>query len=200
MKDWYELISPTYFGGMKLGSVPSTEPEHIIGRTIESTLYDLTGDFAQQHKKLYFQVTSVEGKEAHTIFKGHEYAREYLRSLVRRGSTRVDGIMKLKTKDGYLIRASIVVFTLTRIKTSQIKAIRTFITRIVHAKAASLNFDQFVQEAVLGKIASDIYNEAKVVTPLRHVGFMKSQLLGTPIELPTTDIVEVEVEPLTDGS
>jgi ribosomal protein S3AE len=37
--------------------------------------------------------------------------------------------------------------------------------------------DQFVQEMVLGKIASDIYNEARKVVPLRHVGVRKSKLL-----------------------
>lgn len=200
MKDWYELVSPTYFGGVTLGSVPCTESDQIIGRTIESTLYDLTGDFAQQHQKLYFQVTEVEGKEAHTIFKGHEYARDYLRSLVRRGSTRVDRILNLQTKDGYLLRASVVVFTLARIKTSQIKAIRSVVTQIVQTKAATLNFDQFVQEAVLGKIASDIYNEAKAVTPLRHVGFRKSKLMGTPSVSTTTDVVEVEAEPYPESS
>jgi len=37
--------------------------------------------------------------------------------------------------------------------------------------------DQFVQEMVLGKIASDIYNEARKIVPLRHVGVRKSKLL-----------------------
>jgi len=34
---------------------------------------------------------------------------------------------------------------------------------------------------VLGKIASDIYNEAKKIAPLRHVGVRKSKLLN-PLE------------------
>jgi small subunit ribosomal protein S3Ae len=40
--------------------------------------------------------------------------------------------------------------------------------------------DQFVQEMVLGKIGSDIYNESKQVAPLRHVGIRKSKLIGAP--------------------
>ena len=40
-----------------------------------------------------------------------------------------------------------------------------------------MTLDQFVQEMVLGKIASDIYNEAKKVAPLRHVGIRKSKLV-----------------------
>jgi Ribosomal protein S3AE len=50
----------------------------------------------------------------------------------------------------------------------------------IHQKAAALSLDQFVQEMVLGKIASDIYNQAKEVAPLRHVGIRKSKLLAAP--------------------
>ncbi len=56
--------------------------------------------------------------------------------------------------------------------------------RIIKEKAAALTLDQFVQEMVLGKIASDIYNESKQVAPLRHVGIRKSKLLGQPATLP----------------
>jgi len=52
--------------------------------------------------------------------------------------------------------------------------------KVLEEKASSLTFDQFVQEAVLGKIASDIYNEAKKITPLRHVGIRKSKLVSRP--------------------
>jgi len=52
--------------------------------------------------------------------------------------------------------------------------------RIVEEKAKELSFDQYVQEIVLGKIASDIYNEAKKVAPLRHVGIRKSKLVAQP--------------------
>jgi small subunit ribosomal protein S3Ae len=52
--------------------------------------------------------------------------------------------------------------------------------RIVEQKAGELTFDQFAQEMVLGKIASDIYNEAKKIAPLRHVGVRKSKLLRKP--------------------
>jgi len=52
--------------------------------------------------------------------------------------------------------------------------------KIVKEKASSLTFDQFVQELVLGKIASDIYNEAKKISPLRHVGVRKSKLTVQP--------------------
>ena len=74
--------------------------------------------------KMYFQVNELEGKTAKTLFKGHEYSRDYLRSLVRRRTTKVDGLFNLTTKDGYKLRIAVSALTLSRIKTSQEKIIR----------------------------------------------------------------------------
>jgi small subunit ribosomal protein S3Ae len=176
-KTWYMVTAPPYFGNTELGSVPAGETEKLIGRTIDATLYDVTGDFSHQYLKMYFQINEVDGKTAHTIFKGHEYSRDYLRSLVRRRTTKVDGLFSVITKDGYNLRVAISAFTLSRVKTSQEKIMRTIMTRIIREKAAALTIDQFAQEMVLGKIASDIYNEAKKIAPLRHVGIRGSKLV-----------------------
>ncbi len=179
-KAWYTVVSPPYFGGVELGAIPADDPSKLVGRIVDATLYDITNDFAHQYLKMYFRVADVEGKTARTIFRGHEYSRDYLRSLVRRRTTRVDGIFSVTTTDGYGLRLAVSVFTLTRIKTSQEQEIRAVMRKNVEEKASSLTFDQFVQELVLGKIASEIYNEAKKISPLRHVGIRKSKLTLQP--------------------
>ena len=179
-KDWYMVMSPPYFGGVELGAVPTEDPSKLVGKVVDSTLYEITNDFAHQYLKMYFKVTDVEGKTAHTIFKGHEYSRDYLRSLVRRRTTRVDGIFNVTTMDDYKLRLVVCIFTLSRVKTSQEQIIRIVMKKIVEEKARALTFDQFVQELVLGKIASDIYNESKKIAPLRHVGIRKSKLILQP--------------------
>jgi small subunit ribosomal protein S3Ae len=184
------IVAPPFFGNVELGSVPAEEEEQLIGRVVEATLYDITGDFSHQNLKMFFQVNELDGKTAKTLFKGHEYSRDYLRSLVRRRTTKVDGLFNLTTKDGYKLRIAVSALTLSRIKTSQEKIIRNMMQRIIGEKAAALALDSFVQEMVLGKIASDVYNEAKKVAPLRHVGIRKSKLLAQPP-------VQVKVEEAT---
>jgi len=176
-KSWYTVLAPPYFGNVELGAIPADEPEKLVGRVIDSTLYEITNDFAHQYLKMYFQITEIDGKTARTIFKGHEYSRDYLRSLVRRRTTKVDGIVNLATKDGYKLRVAVSALTLSRIRTTQEKEIRTIMKRTIEEKASALTLDQFAQEMVLGKIASDIYNEAKKIAPLRHVGIRKSKLV-----------------------
>ena len=176
-KTWYMVMSPPYFGNTELGSVPAETPESLIGRVVDSTLYDITNDFAHQYLKMRFQINEIDGKTAKTMFKGHEYSRDYLRSLVRRRTTKVDGLFSITTKDGRTVRVAVSAFTLSRIKTSQEKILRAIMSRIINEKAKALTMDQFAQEMVLGKIASDIYNEAKKIAPLRHVGIRNSKVV-----------------------
>jgi small subunit ribosomal protein S3Ae len=187
-KVWYMVVAPPFFGNVELGSLPAEEPEQLIGRVVEATLYDITSDFSHQYLKMFFQINEIDGKTAHTLFKGHEYSRDYLRSLVRRRTTKVDGLFNLITKDGYKLRVAVSALTLSRIKTSQEKLIRTMMDETAKEKAAALTLDQFVQEMVLGKIASDVYNKAKKVAPLRHVGIRKSKLIAQPVQAPVQEV------------
>jgi small subunit ribosomal protein S3Ae len=187
-KAWYMVVAPPFFGNVELGTLPAEEPELLMGRVVGATLYDITSDFSHQYLKMFFQINEIDGKTAHTLFKGHEYSRDYLRSLVRRRTTKVDGLFNIITKDGYKLRVAVSALTLSRIKTSQEKLIRNMMEKIINEKAAALTMDQFVQEMVLGKIASDVYNKAKKVAPLRHVGIRKSKLIAQPAQAPLQEV------------
>ena len=44
-KIWYSLIAPSMFGKKKIGETPADDPEKVLGRTVEVSLQELTGDF-----------------------------------------------------------------------------------------------------------------------------------------------------------
>ena len=180
-KEWFDIILPSYFGETKVGETPSEEGERVVGRIFETTLSQITGDFSQEYIKMYFQVTSVDARKAKTVFKGHEYLRDYLRSLVRRRSTKVDGIFRVTTTDGYKVKIILTALTTTRIKSSQEFVIRDIMKEIVDEKIKTLTFDQLAHELVLGKLASDVYAQVKNITALRHVGVRKSELISAPL-------------------
>ena len=180
MKQWYSVVTPHYFGNVEIGEIPASDPDLLINRVVETTLYNITGDFSQIHILLYFKVIDVKGNTAYTIFKGHDLTRDYLRSLIRRGTSFVDGIFTVTTKDGYKLRVYPSVFTRIRINTSKQKVIRKIMKEIVEEKAKSLDFESYIQEIVLGKIASEIYNNTKKLVPIRRAEIRKSKLLELP--------------------
>jgi small subunit ribosomal protein S3Ae len=176
-KKWYVVVAPAAFGNVELGKTLSDDPQKLVGRILESTLYNITEDFSQLHVKLYFRITKVEGDKAYAIFKGHDLARDYLRSLVRRGSSRIDGIFPMVTKDGYRLRVAVIALSTVRTKSSQKHNIRHIMEDVISKKNDQLLYDELVQQLVLGKIASEIYNAAKSVYPLRKIEVRKSEVV-----------------------
>lgn len=180
MKKWYEVVAPESFGNISLGSIPSDDPDKLIGRVLETTLYDITGDISQVHVKLYFQIIKVEENKAYTRFKGHELARDYMRSLIRRKSSKIQGIFDVQTKDGYILRITIVTLTSYKCKTSQKKTVRKVIREYIIQKASELTLDELVHEILKGNISNDIAEKAKKIYPIRRVEVYKTKLLMIP--------------------
>ena len=179
-KAWYEVLAPSMFGNTPIGETPASDPQHLLGRVFETTLGDLINDFSKSHIKLYFQIRTVDNTNAKTDFVGHEMARDYVKSQIRRRSRKAEDITTVTTKDGYTLRVTAMAITLGRAQSSKVKQIRKAIREVVTAKARERNFDQFVQEMVLGKLAADIYKEAKRFHPIRRVEVYKSKLLARP--------------------
>lgn len=181
-KTWYKIYAPSCFGGLEIGHTPSDDPSKLLGRTIETTLFDITQDPSHQYVTLYFQITKIDGTKANTIFKGHEYLGDYVKSLIRRRSSKVDHILNLTTKDGYQIRLSVVVLTANKITALQERSIRKVVNKKLIDKAKTYNFEKFALELALGNLNSEIFDEAKKVAALRHVGIFKSKLVSLPKE------------------
>ncbi|MGQ4871915.1 MAG: 30S ribosomal protein S3ae [Candidatus Thorarchaeota archaeon] len=182
-KVWYQILAPDYFDNKEIGLTPASDPSLLIGRTVQPTLYDLTGNFDQIHVKLRFKIVDVVGQQAKTVFHGHEWSSDYLRGLVRRGTSRIDWIGPILTKDDYLMRISVIVFTITRAKTSQEKAVRKAIEKVIRAHAKKHTFDELVQKVVLGDLAAEVREEVKVILPIRQCEIRKSKVLKGPEEV-----------------
>jgi len=183
LKSWVTVLASPSFGNAPIARVPMTDVENPRGRVVETTLYDLLKQDPQHYSyKVYFQVDKIDGESARTIFKGHEYSREFLRSLIRRGSSMSDFVRDYRTKDGYKVRVYCIALSAGKMNSSKKHDLRVIMDKVIGERAANLTYEQFAQEIVLQKVASDVYNEAKKVTHLRHVGVRKSKLISRPEE------------------
>ena len=98
-KKWVNVIAPDSFNNVNIGYVPITDDENAKGRILEVTLWDiLKGDPSQHQYKIIFQIDNVTDNKAKTIFKRYEYSKEFLRSLIRRGSSKVNFIIDAENK------------------------------------------------------------------------------------------------------
>ena len=168
------------FGRTPFGETIANDPERIVGRIVETTLGDLTNNFSKQNTKLKFRVDRVAGDSAYTKFLGHEMTTDYVRSLVKRRTSRIDAIVDVTTTDGYQVRIKPSCFTVKRARANQVKCIRELSKRVIVERSKSLDLNQLIQDAVGGKISLDIYKEAKMIYPLRRVEVRKTEIVTEP--------------------
>ena len=179
-KRWITVNAPDSFNNVPIAYVPITDDENASGRVIEVTLYDiLKGDPSQHQYKIYFQIDKVNGEKASTIFKRFEYSKEFLRSLVRRGSSKINFIIDIKTKDGYIFRIKVIALTHRQLNTSRKHALRLIARDVINNTVPQMTIDQFVQATCYSKINSDIMAAFKKVIRVRHVGLEKVKLIRT---------------------
>lgn len=167
-------------GQHEVGETLASDPELLLGRVVEITLGDMTNDMSKQNIKLSLKVDQVGGDSAYTKFVGHNLTRDYLRSLVKRQTSMITSIIDVMTKDGYKVRIKPSCFTIRRAKSSQIKAIRQVMVNIVHKKANESDINTFIQDAVLGGLAVQIYRDVKNIYPLKRVEILKTHVIGEP--------------------
>jgi len=179
-KRWITVNAPESFNVVPIAYVPITDDKNAIGRVLEVTLYDiLKGDPSQHQYKMYFQIDKVNGDKASTIFKRFEYSKEFLRSLVRRGSSKINFIIDIKTKDGYIFRVKVIALTHRQLNTSRQHALRLIARDVINKTVPDMTVDQFVQATCYSKINSDIMAAFKKVIRVRHVGLEKVKLIRT---------------------
>jgi small subunit ribosomal protein S3Ae len=183
-KVWFRVLAPRAFGFAEVGAIPANDAKSVLGRTLEISFYDITKDISQLPTKLKFQVVKVDGSTAYTQLKLIELTRDYIRSLVRRGTSKVDTIVDVTTADNAKLRIMCMVVTQSRVKTSQKRAIRKMAAEYIIKKASSTNFNDLIQEIVLGKMASEIESLVKKIYPPRKVEIRKVKVLTSPFEIP----------------
>jgi small subunit ribosomal protein S3Ae len=182
-KRWYTILAPEQFGREELGETVADESEKVLGRTIETTLGELQNDASENNTKLTFKINEVASDTAYTEFVKHEMTRDYLRSLVRRGSSKVEAFITVLTADDYRVQIQPVALTTKSADESQEKAIRRTMIDLVEETAQDRTFDDLVDSIVEGRLSSAIYNESKSIYPLRRVEIQKTTLEAHPEEV-----------------
>jgi len=201
-KTWYDVFAPKSFNFKQIGEIIGLE-SNIIGRTVETLLFDFTEDYSDISQKIKFRIIDIntEANKCNSVFIGHEYTNDFIRSLVGRGSSKVTTIENLTTKDNFKFRVTTICTTIRRARNSQQIIIRKIMRDILREFARSLNHEKFIQGMIYGEFQNQIQRVAKTIYPLSNATIIKSKLISIPeggvdtiIPDNQFDIVEVEVK------
>jgi small subunit ribosomal protein S3Ae len=189
-KNWYQILSPSLFNNVPIAETLAESPEHLIGRVTEVSLQDLTNDFRKSHIKLLFTVDKVEQNTAHTQLKGHLLTSDYLRRMIRRRKSRVDGVFTVETRDGAIVRVKPFAIAEKRIQSSQKKLIRNVMKDVITKEGKAKTLNSFIRDCLEGKIGSEIYKHCKIYYPVKRIEVNKTEIIRLP-----TVVIEDEKPP-----
>jgi len=180
-KEWYTVISPKSFNFKPIGEIIGME-NNLNGRTIETLLYDFTNRYDDISLKLKFKVVQVnkEAKQVQSMFLGHAYTNDYVRSLIGRGSSKIQTIINLTTKDNYVYRITIICTTISRARSSQQIVIRKIMREILKEFSKTLNHEKFITGMIHKEFTNQIIRVAKTIYPLSNCSIIKCKLVSVP--------------------
>jgi small subunit ribosomal protein S3Ae len=183
-KSWFKVHVPDNLGKAYIGDTIANDAESVVGRIMTATLGEIVNDYAKQHVKMSFKIANVTGDAAYTEFVGHEVTRDYLRSLVKRRSSRVDTIVPVTTKDNKKVRLTICTYTFARANLSQEHAIRNAIVQAVAVQAQAWDLNTLLNGLVSGEISRDLFKAVKTIYPTRRVEVIKSRVepVAAPVD------------------
>lgn len=194
-KQWYTIRAPSIFNEAEIGETLADEEAKVEGRIAEATLQDVTGDFSKQHVKCYFKIRGTRGTDAVTTFDGHDLTSDYVRRLVRRSHSKIDVVHDITTSDGFTVRLKPMIVSERRNQQAQASEIRKR-ARQVCEDASDGTFNDVVQGILEGDIAKEIYEQARLILPLKRVEIRKSEVIAEPSE--ATEVLDVFAPPPED--
>jgi small subunit ribosomal protein S3Ae len=192
-KNWYTILAPSLFNNVPVAETLAETPESLIGRVTEVSLQDITNDFRKSHIKLLFSIDKIEQNTAHTQLKGHLLTSDYLRRMIRRRKSRVDGVFDVETRDGALLRVKPFAIAEKRIQSSQKKLIRDVMNEVITKEGKAKTLNSFIKDCLDGKTGSEIYKHCKIYYPVKRIEVNKTEIIRLP-----TVIIEDEkpIEPV----
>ncbi len=181
-KHWFKVRAPGLFQHLELGETVASEPEQVVGRTLETTLPELSGaaEAAKAHVKLRFRVERISGDGvAEARFIGHDLTSDYVRRLARRKRSKIDTALTVTTKDGVQIVLKPVAVSEQRLQTRLRAELRHQIVTTLTEEAQKRTSPEFVREMLQGELSKVLAHGVKTLYPLKKIEIRRSEVLGT---------------------
>ena len=188
-KHWFKVRAPGLFQHVDLGETAASEPEQLVGRTLETTLPELSGsaDAGKAHVKLRFRIERLGGDGvAEARFIGHDLTSDYVRRLARRKRSKIDLSHLVTTKDGVEIVLKPVAVGEQRLQTRLRAELRHRIVEVLTEEAKARTSAEFVHEMIQGELSKVLAHGVKSLYPHNKIEIRRSIVLGTVAdELPS---------------
>ncbi len=189
-KAWYPLIAPAMFRGMLLGETAVYDPQHMLGKKVDASLMNLTGDIKRQNIIVSLQVTEVKDNKGMTSVVGFTMVPGSVKRMVRRRSDRVDISFACETADNKIVRIKPLLVTRGNTTSVILRKIHHIAKDFVLKQVKRLTYEQLLGDLVSYKFQMELRGRITKTYPLKTCD-IRSLVLGDASE----NVIKVELPP-----
>lgn len=166
-KKWFNIVAPKLFNELSIGETPSFESESLKGKTVTTSLMNLTRDMKKQNVNVRLKIVEIRDNRALTELDFYEMIPSSIKRMVRRKKNRIDDSFVVLTKDKKKIRVKPMI--LTRLNTNQpvLSKIRLYTKAYLVSKISELTYGQFAEMIITDRLTRDMKRTLSKIYPVR---------------------------------
>ncbi|MBR9677766.1 MAG: hypothetical protein GOU97_00515 [Nanoarchaeota archaeon] len=168
-KQEFEILAPPVFNEKTLGKTVAKDQKLLLGRTVNVTMREITGEYAKQYVHFKLMVSAVRGGKAHTELKKMEISKSYLTRMVRKGKTKLDKVFDHKTKDDKQIRIKIMMIVGGKIGGKQKKSLHHAIAKEIEKQVTQSSLEALTNAVLNQSLANNLKNFLRKIAPVNFV-------------------------------
>ena len=148
----------------------------MIGRTVESSAAELTNQ-PKLHMKVYFRITSMDGKRALTRFDGFEVTKEYLYRTSRKRTAKLMITNYVETKDKWKLQITTLTVLNKKAETEIRVKVRKYVENFLKDFAGKASIDDFLMAVLEEAVQQHIRKYGSKIYPIRFNEISKIEVI-----------------------
>lgn len=165
-KTWFSIVSPKEFGSYVVGETPTSEPQNLVGRSVQVNLMTVLNDPKKQNVQLTLKIKSLRENTAITETIKYELLPSYVKRLMRKGKNKIEDSFTAETKDNIKTRIKPVMITRTRTQRSKLSVLKKQTREFLTERMKTQNFTEIINDAISTKLQRELRDKLKKVYPL----------------------------------
>ncbi len=175
-KKWFNVYPPEQLGSNIIGEMPADDDSRMMGRVIKSSMSWITNRMEHSFMVVGLKVIDVNGNSAHTELQYLEQTYSYLHSLVRRHSSAIYTVDKLKDSKGRDLVLKLLIVTRNKITTTKRKAIRADISKLAKEIASGKESGELIKSVIDGSFQSECVKKISNIADIAKLEIKKIEL------------------------
>ena len=147
-KNWYKVIAPQLFQAKEVGETFAEDSSKLIGRTVDTNLFQLTGNIKKQNIGVKLQINEIKNDQGYTFIKDFHLQPSSIRKLVRKEMSKVEDSLVCMTKDNKQIRIKPILTTRSKANSKALSSLNRVMRNIVVRRVNSLSYEKLMEDLV----------------------------------------------------